>query len=223
MNGYEIIRLLDKGLLKEVRDEKNFRFHGSFRPSLFGRCFRMQYWSRKCILESDPIPVKTLRVFKLGDMIHTLLQEQLDLFRCEQEFKEDDVVFHPDYFDDNRVYDFKSIRSYAFKLITKPKYDIVKDKLPYILQVMAEALWLKRNEGELIFVDKDSLQTNLDLKKPFVFKTIDWKGRVEEELETLRDFWKNEQLPAPSPRAYNGRECQYCCYQTKCKEVERVF
>ena len=216
-----IVELLDKALLDEQVKEQAVRYHGKWRPSLLGRCYRMQYWTRQQEPQTNPIDAKTLRVFKMGNMIHTLLQAQLPDNKCEQEFEFEDIVMHPDYFDDECVFDFKSIRSYGFKAMTKDSYDITTEQPQYLYQVMSEAMYLHKRYGELIFVDKDTLQTNLDIDKQFRFDIADWQEKIFEEMGILRHYWGYQKVPAPMPRCYHMKECKYCVYRNRCAQEEK--
>ena len=211
------VELMDKALVDTKEGEESRA--GRYRVSNFGRCYRMQYWSRMGQPESNPIGAKTLRVFKLGDLIHDMVQRQYEPEQLEVEVETEDFKGHADIVVGDRVYDIKSIRSYGFKLMRKPEYDITADKLNNILQVMGYAYFLNR-PGELLFFDKDSLENNLDIGKPFVFELKDWKDKVVEEMDILCGYWDQKKLPPAIARCYHGKECQYCCFESHCKEVE---
>jgi len=195
---------------------------------MLGKCFRAQYWVRKNEVASDAIPIEVLRIFEVGHVLHRAMQAPLDKARCEQEFEFDDIVFHPDYFDDECVYDFKSIKvgfktkkfAIGFSKMKVEGFDVVKEYPQNVLQVITEAYFLKKAKGELIYVCKDNGLTNLDVGKPFVFNTVDWEEAVTKELHLLRAWWDTQKLPQALPRIYNGAECRYCSFRTKCKEVE---
>lgn len=215
------IEIWDEYLKDEQIREFRQPYHGKWRASMLGRCLRAQYWTRLHVAYSNELPIKTLRTFKFGDIIHQSIQQALPAEKCEQEFEFEDLVFHPDYIGDDTVYDFKSIRSFAFKLMQKDSFDITKSKPEHCLQVMTEAVYLNKMYGELIYICKDSSETNYDIDKRFRFKAEDWVARVNEELLMLRECWEPiRKQPPAMPRVYNGKECQYCSFKGLCDDTE---
>jgi hypothetical protein len=115
----------------------------------------------------------------------------------------------------DEVIDIKSCRAYEFKLFKKKGFDVKEGKFQNCLQVCTYALFLNRPKARLIFIEKDALDS-----MEFELDTKDFKEVIEEELEILRGFWKNDKLPAALPRAYGGRECGYCNFKDKCNKLE---
>ncbi len=222
------VELFDKWLVnKQVKDQAK-PYHGKWRAFMLGKCYRAQYWVRQHKAPSDAIPIEVMRIFEIGHVLHRAMQAPLVPEQCEQEFEFDDFVFHPDYFDDECVYDFKSIKvgfktkkfATGFSKMKVEGFDIAKEYRYNVLQVMAEAYFMKKVKGELIYVCKDNGQTNIDIGRHFVFNTFDWEAEVLKEFAILRAWWGSEKLPPALPRIYNGAECKYCMYRSKCKEVE---
>ena len=58
--------------------------------------------------------------------------------------------------------------------------------------------------------------------KEFKLHINDWSEKVKEEIDILRNFWLKDKLPPAIPRTYGGKECDYCAYKGKCKEVENA-
>lgn len=192
-----------------------YRTH--WRTSNFGRCYRMQYWYRKGEAVSNPIELKALHIFRVGNIFHRDIQALLPQDEVEIEFKTEDVFGHADYVpkDGDYVEDFKTIGSFPWKLMGNKNYDIVKDKMSYIYQVMAYCKFLSKPRGILTFVHKDSYSI-----RTFEFKYSFWEETIETELEVLRRYWKEDILPPAVPRAYGCRDCSYCPFQYKCDELE---
>jgi len=202
--------LLEQQLLKEQQDKSTRERSGKYSPSSLGRCYRNQYWNRKNEPQSNPISVDTLKIFALGNMVHHLVQSLYPKERCEVKVETDDICGYADVVLDDAVIDIKSCRSYEFKLFAKPDYNI-KGKLPNVLQVCAYALYLNKPKGQLVFIEKDALQI-----KTFDLLLTDWSEQLVEELNTLRRFWMLDKLPLGIPRAYGGKECNYCGWKDKC-------
>lgn len=211
-----IQEIVDNALLKEQEEKLKRVRSGKWSPSSFGRCYRYQFWNRKGEVMTNPPDAEALRRFKVGNIIHDYMQGFFP--QAQREVKilvEDDIIGFADIVLENEVVDIKSCRSYEFKLITKKDFDIAKAKETNCLQVASYALFLNKPQARLIFIEKDELNS-----KEFVLKTEDWKEKVNNELEILRGHWKNESLPAPSPRAYGGKECSYCSFMDKCFELQ---
>lgn len=211
--------LVDKGLLKEQDSRKDRKRSGKFVPSSFGRCYRMQVWRRDNKEESNPIGVDTLRVFAVGKLFHKFLQGFLPDHQTEIKVEDVDVLGFADIVFPDSVEDIKSVRSYGFKKMKGVGYDIKKDKLEYVLQVVWYAGKLGKKLAKIIAVDKDSLEI-----KEFPLFVEEHTADVLRELSALRAYWKvykeNGTLPPAEPRAYSGNECKYCAYFNTCKKEE---
>ena len=208
--------LIDTALLKEQEEKSKRVRSGKFSPSSFGRCFRYQFWNRLNEPQTNPPDVEALRRFKVGNIIHDYAQSFFP--QAQREVKilvEDDIIGFADIVLPDEVVDIKSCRTYEFKLMIKKDYDIKVSKFTNVLQVCSYAYFLGKPKARLIFIEKDALDS-----KEFVLKVEDWKEAIKDELEILRGHWKNESLPAPSPRAYGGKECNYCNFMTKCFKMQ---
>ena len=211
-----IQQLIDSALMAEQELKSKKVRSGKFSPSSFGRCYRYQIWNRKNEAQTNPVSVEALRRFKVGNIIHAYAQSFFPNAQREVlVLSGDDMVGYADIVLENEVVDIKSCRSYEFKTFLKKDYDIREGKSQNCLQVATYALFLNRPQARLIFIEKDALDS-----KEFVLQTKDFKKEVEEELEILRGFWKNDKLPAPLPRAYGGKECGYCGFKDKCFKLE---
>lgn len=211
---------LDKVLLAEdVKKSERVR-SGKFSPSSFGRCYRYQYWNRLNEPKTNPIGAKTLRTFKIGVLIHQMLQDILKgEYSAEVKVETNEVLGFADLVGIDEVVDIKSVRSFQFKLMNgkKKKYDFATEKKENILQVTYYGKNLGKQKGRLVFVDKDGL----DIIE-YSFDIADFEKELEDELSTLNGYWVGKILPPAKPRCYNGKECHYCGYSVmeKCKEVK---
>jgi hypothetical protein len=214
----DIEKTIDDALLQEQIISSQRTRSGKWSPSSFGRCYRYQFWNRKNIPQSNPVDVEALRRFKLGKLVHNFVQNFIPDKQTEVKVETDDVLGFADIVQPKKVIDIKSIRSFGFKKILKKDYDITLDKFSYILQLMSYVKFLSKKVGELFFVDTDSMKI-----KTFEFKIEDWEAKVDEELEVLRGFWKQDKLPPASPRAYGGKECKYCVFENECIKERGVL
>lgn len=190
-----------------------YRTH--WRTSNFGRCYRMQWWYRKGVEVSNPIEMKALKIFRVGNIFHKDMQAMLDPSKVEVEFITEDVFGHADYVGDDFVEDFKTTGNFPWMLMKKEGYDVVRDKLSYIYQLMAYCKFLEKPRGILTFVHKDSYAI-----KTYEFAYKDWEEHIDAELGILRRYWSDGELPPAIPRAYGHKDCNYCPFQFKCDGVE---
>ena len=215
------MKLSVQGMIDDVLGNREKRKRsGKFSPSLFGRCFRAQYWNRKDEPVTNPPDSRVMRVFKAGNLFHDFVQQTI-INKFPEVQKEvlvavdDDVVGYADLVNDVEVIDIKSQHSRAFFYMAKSS-DIGKDKKPNWLQVMYYAIALGKPGARLVFVSKDDLCI-----QEYHFKVNEnWKKEVADELKILRMWWKKQELPAANPRAYNGKECDYCNWKDLCKKGE---
>ena len=210
-----------QGMIDDVLAPKTKRKRsGKFGPSSFGKCYRAQYWNRKDEPASNPIDARVLRVFKAGNLFHDFVQQTIISKFPDTQTEvvvdvDEDIFGYADLVNSVEVADIKSQHSRAFHYMAKCK-DIGKDKYPNWLQVMYYAIALKKAAARLIFISKDDLMI-----QEYQFKVDNyWKGEVANELKTLRMWWEKQELPPAEPRAYGGKECQYCNFRDKCKQQE---
>ena len=123
----------------------------------------------------------------------------------------DDIIGFADIVLADEVVDIKSCRTFEFKQMVKPDYNIGISKRTNCLQVASYAYFLNKPQARLIFIEKDALDS-----REFVLQIKDWKEAIEDELTILRGHWLRNELPKALPRAYNGKEGNYCSFQLKC-------
>lgn len=215
-----IQNLIDDKLAKKQQERATRERSGKFSPSSFGKCFRAQYWNRKNEPQTDLPDARTLRVFKAGELFHDFVQGLLPKHKCEVKVETEDICGYADIVTEEAVYDIKSQHSGAFWYMKKDGYDINKQKYPNILQVCCYAALLDKSEGRLVFISKDDLCI-----AEYTFPLYKWVDAVELEISNLKKFWEKG-VPPPEPRAYFNqksgvyKECQYCSWRTKCKEMK---
>lgn len=201
---------------KRIVDQANRR-KGCISPSSLGQCYRRQFWTRKQEKESDPIDLQTLRVFEAGHMTHKLIQSMyLPECREVEVILGDDVYGHADLVFDDCVVDIKSCGTFQFKKFAKMTPDeFATEKPDYVLQVTCYATALGKPLGFIALVSKEDWAIR-EIELPV--KT--YSGWLEAELRRLREIWVANELPAATPRLYNGKECAYCSHRTHCEITE---
>ena len=203
---------IDEVLKKESERER--KPSGKFSPSRFGRCYRFQYWKRKGEKESNLPDDRALRVFKVGNIFHDFVEGFMDGdYEKEVRIETEDILGYADLIGKDEAVDIKSQHSKAFWYMEKEGNDIAKEKYTNWLQVAWYA-WTKAKEWcRLVFVSKDDLCI-----KEYTMPTAKWISELEKELATLRKHWVKQELPPALPRAYGGKECEYCSYRDRCSD-----
>lgn len=220
-----IKELIDKALLEKEEARKTRVGAGKWKPSLFGRCYRMQYWTRKNEPYSDPIDSRTLRVFAVGNVFHDWIEKLIPDIQTEVLIETNDIKGFADIVTGDAVWDIKTVHSGKFWHLEKETdVPITKRERHNFLQVGFYASYLKKPNMGICMVSKDDLCI-----AEYKEETDKWEPEVKKEILTLRDIWAKDELPSPTPRAYptyskgkfkGFKECSYCNYRTKCEEVE---
>jgi hypothetical protein len=208
-----------QGLLDRKLAEKEDRVRsGKFSPSMFGRCFRAQVWNRDNFPQSNEPDERTLRVFQAGHLFHEFVQGVLG-HDNEVLVEIEDVKGFADVVTETEVIDLKSQHSKAFWYMEKGNYDIISEKVGNVLQCCFYAVVLNKPVFRLVYISKDDLCI-----KEYPFETDMFSAKVDTELKMLRSWWdtRADALPPAEPRAYNGKECQYCNWRDICGKIERV-
>lgn len=212
-----IEKLINDTLLKEQEDRKSRKRSGRWNPSSFGKCYRAQYWNRKNEPVTNPPDARNLRVFKAGKLFHDFVQGYIPNQEKEVICDKDDIFGYADIVTTDSVIDLKSQHSKAFWYMEKNTYDITEEKKTNWLQVACYAWILGKKWCKLCFISKDDLCI-----KEYAMPTEKWIPKVEAELDKLRLAWNLDKLPSAQPRCYNGKECKYCGFTDKCKEIENA-
>lgn len=220
-----LTEIIDKALLEEQAARASRERSGKYNPSSLGRCYRMQYWNRQNVPQSNPVDVRTLRIFRVGSLFHDFVQGFIPDAQCEVEISTPDLYGFADVVTTDTVWDIKSQHSRAFWYMEKAGYDIAKERYTNILQVVCYGIILGKEKAKLLFISKDDLCT-----AEYEFKVSEWAHEVTKEVDALRNFWSGKTLPPPKPRAYGvdkknsqPNECyKYCPFRDKCFALEGV-
>tara|TARA_Y100000310_G_scaffold318706_1_gene373087 strand:+ start:542 stop:1198 length:657 start_codon:yes stop_codon:yes gene_type:complete len=211
-----IEELLNKYLEKEIKKEDKRVRSGKWSPSSFGRCYRYQYWNRMNEKHSNPVDVYAMKTFALGNLIGGYIQGIISgqvLSVIESNISTVDCEAYADIELQDEIVELKTIHPFGFKQLKKKDFDITQSKIHNILQCMYYAIKLTKNKGRLVYISKDTMEI-----KEFVFDTVDWINRVDEELRILNSFWKQKKLPPAMARL--SWDCNYCNFKNKCKGGE---
>ena len=218
-----IQKLIDEQLLLKQQEQSKRERSGLWSPSRFGKCYRMQYWSRAKEPETNAPDIIALRRFAVGNLFHDYIQSFYPEAQREVKIQTDDIIGFADLVTEDTVTDVKSVTEYAFKYLILPEFDVTKEKEPNCLQVCDYAIRLNKPKASLIFVNIASVST-----VEFSLNVEAFKPKLEAELKILRSYWGNQQLPPAKPKCYidkktgKSKECGYCPYLDRCNQEEGV-
>jgi len=209
-------QLINEALRKRYEEKRESS--GKFIPSLLGRCFRNQILTKAQVPASNPPDDRALRIFKCGSLFHDFVQNFLPANQTEVPCETEDFKGRADIVTEDSVYDIKSVHSASFWYMSKAGYDVKKEKYHNWLQLAYYADVLKKEKIVLVQISKDDMCIN-----EYVDFTNKWQTELINEKEQLKIYWLNynddKTLPTAIPRF--NKECKYCNYLDKCKEIEK--
>jgi predicted RecB family nuclease len=176
---------------------------------------RYQYWSRLQEPETDLPDITALKRFAVGDLFHSYIQDFFPKAETEVLVETDDIKGYADIILADEVIDVKSINDWAFKYVLAKGFDVDKEKPEHCLQVAIYAKLLEKPKASLLFINTKNLATvqcDVDL--------IKWIPAANLEISKLNAYWLIKGVPKAEPRCYNGKECSYCSFLTKCNKLE---
>lgn len=203
--------------LEKEQDDRDTRTRsGMWNPSSLGRCYRNQFFNRKNEPETEPKDLGFLKRMKLGKFIHQYAQGCYPIECSEKKVMRDNLLGYYDLVYEGKVIDIKSVSEWEFKRISVKGYDVEKQKETNCLQVCSYAWMAGFRKAGLVFIgicsELPSREFEIDVDR-FIPK-------IEEELKVLNEYWDKKELPPAIPRAYFGKDCQYCGWRTKCNQLE---
>lgn len=218
---------------------------GKYHPSQFWFCDRQTMYALRGVPRTNPPDRKSKRRFKIGHMLHELVQEALaqspDVVAFYPEFlildEEGNITGHGDgliFFSDGTVVvlEAKSIRKGAFKF-KLPKPEHVKQASIYAVTAKKAGCYVD-DGNTLTFIPPlgDRLigilmayfeKEDLDTAEFFVPYDEQWEADIDEKLARLRPYREDpESLPKRLPLV-NGKKqwpCNYCDWKDRCWKVD---
>jgi hypothetical protein len=214
VNMEEIKELILEDISRRDKEYKESHPPGYWHPSSYGRCYRLQFYQKSGVEEGS---VKS-GVPLVGTILHKYVQGLLpqDCVEVGELDAGKGIHWSADYVkkEVSTVYDFKFPMSYGFRYVNKKGFDFRDQKKTNILQLTGYAMELRVENCCLTFFNRDNILEMVS----FEFKAQEFVSEVEEELGILNGFWSQGRLPPASPKAFNGRDCQYCSFVNTCEE-----
>jgi len=161
-----------------LNSSKSSRYDGKeewFHSSVAGLCARKHYFSSVIKIKSVPRDAGTLRLFRLGDVIHEDIQNAIQWYASntgasiliEKELYIEDLnvrgFIDLAMIDDGILYDIKSCNSWKWRtMFGKTHFDPESIK-NYMMQIATYGIWYQQNYEELkgmalLFYNKDNSQ-----------------------------------------------------------------
>tara|TARA_R110000824_G_scaffold116507_1_gene268037 strand:- start:1962 stop:2684 length:723 start_codon:yes stop_codon:yes gene_type:complete len=227
-----IVNIYDKYIDSLNQDNTKERYKGKenwFHASSSGSCIRKQYYRHVEKVPEPSFPKDTMRLFRLGNLVHDDIQKAVLLdskdtkkkVYIEKEIQIDDWNVRG-FLDllvvsDNELYDIKTCNNKKFKIISG---DLNKFNEPinYYLQLATYAYWYERESGKelskmsLLYYNKDTSEMHeIEVDKNYIHQAQSYWLSVKEKVNYEPDI----QLGV-SPR--EKWECNYCNYYQHCGE-----
>lgn len=214
MKSMNVQEIINRSLEKKEKRQRS----GKMSPSLFGRCYRLQYWDRLDVEQSNPPDERLLRVFACGTRFHDWVQgliiKEYPEAKVEVEITTEDVHGFADMVMDDTVTELKSQHSNAFHHLRKIDKTIAEKQPTHVLQVTAYAYLLNKDFAQLVYISKD----DLCILQFRITMTAEAAQKVCDEIRINREFFLGGKTPPPLPRT--KWDCDRCNYRDHCKEVE---
>jgi len=234
-----IQEIYSKYLTRLNNDTQAARYKGKerfFHSSGAGLCTRKHYYSAVEQVEGKSFEDKTLRIFRIGNLIHEDIQNALREY-AEQEgmriFIEKEL-FIDEYnvrgfidlalVEDNVIYDIKTCNSYKWTKM----FGAMKDRNPsvqYEMQLATYGFWYQENYGELngmkiLYYNKN----NSDMREVDV--PMVYLDKADAYWEMCNDVVIDKDKPPPinlgNAPVYQW-ECGYCQYNNICEGIGKKW
>lgn len=163
---------------------------GCFHPSSMWSCSRQAVMSARGEKQTNPPNKQTLRVFRVGSLLHLEFQAALtarygDKFVPEFEITGDTLSGHGDGYvagDDVVVYELKTIRSLSKVRKTGPQDSHIKQAATYAVALKRQGFNV--TEVRIVYFEK----TNLDIQEFVVPYKPEWEQMVDDRIAELKPY-----------------------------------
>lgn len=183
-----------------------------FHVSDAGRCHLYRFWKRKAVEPTDLPSTRALRIFEVGNVFHSWLQDVLDKsgnliskeLTVEDQHRKGRIDAIVNINGQKILYDFKTVHSKKFS------YDQLDAH--YCMQAYTYKTMLNQpvDDVKVLYISKDDLR----LYEISVYGLKDIDVKVRNDWESLIESWVKDKEPEPNP---NDWECRYCIYKTRCR------
>tara|TARA_Y100001963_G_scaffold120002_1_gene167544 strand:+ start:1821 stop:2585 length:765 start_codon:yes stop_codon:yes gene_type:complete len=216
---------------------------GSYKASMAGQCYLKHWFAIFKPEEAQPIPKRSLRIMRLGTIIHDEIETAIKEFFPKEsvitegniELKEFKVRGHYDllYFDSKEsaiIVDFKTMGSFPWKTQFGRDKRLRHEKSGYNLQLATYAMGVLREFPNIKNIKMLLIYYNKDTSA-MQFKEVDqsWITKAKMYWGLLNTFMDEEYKFEPEDANFAGYyynrtpiedwECRYCSFNHICEET----
>jgi len=199
-----------------VKQDDKEREIKSWHASRLGNCLTATYLMRKGVAKQD-FDERVLRVFAAGKMFEDwlvgLLKKENEKLETQVRVEWGGLSGYADLMINDLVYEIKTMNSRGFWHMEK-----TGAKEHHVMQLWAYLNGLKKKEGRLIYLEKDTLSI---MEFPVYLNDEGREEAVKGELAILNEAWEKELPPEPirDSKDWRYRYCnihkEYCLKQEK--------
>tara|TARA_R100000458_G_C8256781_1_gene232797 strand:- start:625 stop:1383 length:759 start_codon:yes stop_codon:yes gene_type:complete len=176
-----------------------------FHSSASGMCVRKHYFDSIANEQASERDSDTYRLFRLGDLVHSDIQEAVGLFAqqnglpifIENELRLEDLnvrgFIDLGFLQDGILYDIKTCNAWRWKLMFGRNANPEEVSKSYALQIGTYGLWFKRKYGYLnglvlVFYNKDnSRMREYEIDLSFINKAEEYWKKVNKEIDNAKE------------------------------------
>ena len=229
-----IIDVYDKYIddKRKQNEEVRYKEHKEwFHASGCGTCVRKHYFANVEQVPRVPKSKDTLRLFRLGDIVHNDIQEAVQKHAEEHDIK---VYIEKEIripglnvrgfldllvVDDRALYDIKTCNSKKFKIISANKLNSFSDPINYYMQLGTYGHWYEQETGEsleklaLVYYNKDTSEMlEYDVSRGYIQKAVRYWERINKDFQ---DGLPKVRLNYAPVKKWECNE-KYCDFYTIC-------
>ncbi|MBD3407480.1 MAG: Dna2/Cas4 domain-containing protein [Candidatus Lokiarchaeota archaeon] len=210
--------IVDKDLDEKRKKQKRI---GGIHASAIGYCMRKQWYEIKI---NRPQPNDTLRIFKVGNLLHDYVTELLKRHE-DVEYVEDEkpikILVEPEGFVIHGTYDDLVHLKDGTRILVDEKscknlFYIAEPKKEHVMQLMLYMRVLEVEHGQICYISKNKFQMK---NFPVKFDEKLYK-EVLARAKKLHLFLDENELPPAEAKQSKSTEwlCEYCLYADLCHE-----
>ena len=217
MNKFSLTKTIDDHIANSRGDHQP---SDNFYATELGSCSRKAVL-RRARFEPEPFDERTLRVFKVGEILHKFVQDILKieglLVATEEPAKQWGISGRIDAVVEvegrNILFEIKSVNSRKFSYLNSESDPHYYMQTTFYQMVLQEKY--NFSSTRLIYLSKDDLRI-----KEIEIPVERWKPKVEENIKELQEAWENwkNDKVLPDVLEKGNWKCKYCNLKSACKK-----
>lgn len=222
--NFSIQQLLNQRLKREENRKPQTTWHSSS----LGSCLCGTYLARLGAKPDKEIDDRTLRVFKVGNIMEDFIIDTLKTledYEIETQNRFENTKFNLSGKFDLKIKNKQTGKELIYEIKSKHSRSFwyMNDKgqgaqLSHKMQLWTYLEANKIEEGRILYVSKDDLSL---LEYPIFLNDVFLKELVEDQLEILNEAWLKQVAPKPAPQG--TWMADYCNYHEQCLKQEKYL